>query len=159
MGVHQHNVAVADKGGNRRQSSLQTRAPNALAVRNTKQSAMNRALNHVAVPAQEAITGPVERRAGVRAGVDVRVYGRACAHQAYAGAVAMQKYFFAGLLADLVEAAQDAFGFGIAMMLRLQVPVGHNVADLCNELRTILTQCVDTRGGIGDLRFREACSE
>lgn len=61
---------------------MQARPPQAQAVGDAKQSAMDGALYHVAVTCQELVADPVEGTAGVGAGIDIGEYRRTLSHQA-----------------------------------------------------------------------------
>jgi len=77
----QQDVAVANHGRHGGESLMQAGTPDAQAVGDAKQGAVQRALYHIAVPRQELVTRPVERGAGMGTGVYVGVNRPVYSHQ------------------------------------------------------------------------------
>jgi len=69
----QQDVTVVNHGRYGGKPSMQAGAPHAQAVGDAKQGTMQSTLHHIAVPRQELVACPVERGAGVGAGVEVGV--------------------------------------------------------------------------------------
>ena len=90
---------------------------------------MHRALYHVAIACKKLVADPVERAAGVRAGIDIGENIRAPPHQTQAGTTVRQRRFFAGAIADLVHTTQRTFGDGGLGLRLVRIIVGHVLAE------------------------------